>query len=149
MNFKHKTVMFFATGCYIGNISFAPGTFGSVLGLPFCFFLSKIEFSIAGLLVLIFTLSAIWVANEAEIILETKDPGSIVIDEIVGIILTLFGLPFNMASVFVGFLIFRTLDIWKPSPIRFLERKFSGGIGIVMDDVVAGIMSNLILRVIL
>jgi phosphatidylglycerophosphatase A len=149
MNFKQKSVMFIATGCYIGNISFAPGTFGSVLGLPICFFLSKTDLSIALLLTLIGILCAVWIANEAEKILKTKDPGCIVIDEIAGIILTLFGLPFNIISVTAGFLVFRTLDIWKPYPIRFLENKFSGGIGIVLDDVAAGILSNLILRILL
>ena len=149
MNFKQKSVMFIATGCYIGNISFAPGTFGSVLGLPICFFLSKTDLSMAVLLTLIAILCAIWIANEAEKILKTEDPGCIVIDEIAGIILTLFGLPFNIISVTAGFLVFRALDIWKPYPIRFLENKFSGGIGIVLDDVAAGILSNLILRVVI
>jgi phosphatidylglycerophosphatase A len=147
MNFKQKSVIFIATGCYIGNISFAPGTFGTVLGLILCFFLSKIDFSIAVLLTLIFILCAIWIANEAEKILKTEDPGCIVIDEIAGIILTLSGLPFNITSVTAGFLVFRALDIWKPYPIRWLENKSSGGIGIVLDDVAAGILSNLILRV--
>jgi phosphatidylglycerophosphatase A len=141
--------MFLATGCYIGNISFAPGTFGSVLGLLLCFFLSKIDFSIAVFLTLIFILSAIWVANEAEKIVGEEDPGCIVIDEIAGIILTLSGLPFNITSMTVGFLVFRALDIWKPYPIRLLESKFSGGIGIVLDDVAAGILSNVFLRVFL
>lgn len=141
--------MFLATGCYIGNISFAPGTFGSVFGLLLCFFLSKIDFSIAVLLTLIFILSAIWIAGEAEKILGEEDPGCIVIDEIAGIILTLSGLPFNITSMTAGFLIFRALDIWKPYPIRLLENKFSGGIGILLDDVVAGILSNVILRVFL
>jgi phosphatidylglycerophosphatase A len=149
MNFKQKSVIFIATGCYIGNISFAPGTFGSVLGLPICFFLSKTDLSMAVLLTLIAILCAIWIANEAEKILKTEDPGCIVIDEIAGIILTLFGLPFNIISVTAGFLVFRALDIWKPYPIRFLENKFSGGIGIVLDDVAAGILSNLILRVVI
>jgi len=139
--------MFLATGCYIGNISFAPGTFGSVLGLPLCYFLSKIDFSIAVLLTLIFILCAIWIANEAEKVFKSKDPGCIVIDEIAGIILTLFGLPFNIISVTAGFLVFRVLDIWKPFPIRLLENRFSGGIGIVLDDVVAGMLSNLIIRI--
>jgi phosphatidylglycerophosphatase A len=149
MNFKQKSVLFLATGCYIGNISFAPGTFGSVLGLSLCFFLSKIDFSIAVLLTIIFILCAIWIANEAEKIIDIEDPGCIVIDEIAGIILTLSGLPFNITSVVLGFLVFRALDIWKPYPIRLLENKFSGGIGIVLDDVAAGILSNLILRFLL
>ncbi|MBW1827572.1 MAG: phosphatidylglycerophosphatase A [Deltaproteobacteria bacterium] len=131
MNYKQKSVMFFATGCFIGNISFAPGTFGSILGLALCF--------------LIFF--AIWIAREAEIILKAEDPGCIVIDEMAGMLVTLIGLPFNMIYVFSGFIIFRILDIWKPYPIRFLERKLSGGVGIVMDDIVAGILGNIILRV--
>jgi phosphatidylglycerophosphatase A len=149
MNFKQKSVIFIATGCYIGNITFAPGTFGTALGLLLCFFLSKIDYSMAVLLTLIFILCAIWIANEAEKILKIKDPGCIVIDEIAGIILTLSGLPFNITSVTAGFLVFRALDIWKPYPIRLLENKFSGGIGIVLDDVAAGILSNLILRFLL
>jgi len=141
--------MFLATGCFIGNISFAPGTFGSILGLPLCFFMSKIGFSAAVLLTLIFILCAIWIAQEAEKILKRKDPGCIVIDEIAGMILTLTGLPFNIISVTAGFFLFRILDIWKPYPIRLFERKFSGGVGVVMDDVAAGFFSNLVLRVLL
>jgi len=147
MNYKQKSVMFFATGCFIGNISFAPGTFGSILGLALCFLLSKIELTVAVVLTILFVFFAIWMAHEAEIILKAKDPGCIVIDEIAGMLVTLIGLPFNMISVFAGFLIFRILDIWKPHPIRFLERKLSGGVGIVMDDIVAGVLGNIILRV--
>jgi phosphatidylglycerophosphatase A len=147
MNYKQKSVMFFATGCFIGNISFAPGTFGSILGLSLCFFLSKIEFAIAAGLTILFVFFAIWMAHEAQIILKTEDPGCIVIDEMAGMAVTLIGLPFNMIFVLTGFLIFRILDIWKPYPIRLLERKLSGGVGIVMDDIVAGILGNIILRV--
>jgi len=149
MNFKQKLVMFLATGCFIGNISFAPGTFGSILGLPLCFLMSKIGFSSAVLLTVIFILSAIWIAHHAEKLLKTKDPGCIVIDEIAGMTLTLTGLPFNIITVISGFFLFRILDIWKPYPIRLFERKFSGGIGIVMDDVAAGFFSNLVLRLML
>ena len=147
MNYKQKSVLFFATGCFIGNISFAPGTFGSILGLALCFLLSKIEFAFAAVLTILFVFFSIWMAHEAEKILKTEDPGCIVIDEIAGRVITLLGLPFNMVSVFGVFLIFRILDIWKPHPIRFLERKLSGGVGIVMDDIVAGILGNIILRV--
>lgn len=142
--------MFFATGCFTGNISFAPGTFGSILGLPLCFFLSKLDFSVAFLLTSIFILFAIWIAQEAEKILKTKkDPGCVVIDEIAGMLVTLTGLPFNIVSVVAGFFLFRVLDIWKPYPIRFFDKKLSGGVGIVMDDVAAGIVSNLVLRMFL
>ena len=149
MNFKQKSVMFLATGCFIGNISFAPGTFGSILGLPLCFLLSKIDLSVAVPLTIIFVFFAIWIAQEAWKILKAEDPGCIVIDEIAGLMITFIGLPFNIISAVAGFLIFRVLDILKPYPIRFFERKLSGGIGIVMDDVAAGICSNIILRVLL
>lgn len=139
--------MFIATGCFIGNISFAPGTLGSILGLALCFLLSKIEFWVAVGLTILFVLFAMWMAHEAETILKAEDPGCIVIDEMAGMLVTLIGLPFNMISVLTGFLVFRILDILKPYPIRFLERKLSGGIGIVMDDIAAGIMGNIILRV--
>jgi len=149
MNFKQKSVVFLATGGYIGNLSFAPGTFGSALGLFLCYFLSKIGLLLSLFLTIAFIFCAMWIAHEAEKILQTKDPGCIVIDEIAGMILTLFGLPFNMMTLILGFVLFRVLDIWKPYPIRFLDKNLSGGVGIVMDDVAAGILSNLVLRIIL
>ena len=138
--------MCLATGCYIGNISFAPGTLGSVLGLFLCYFLSKIGILPSLFLSMTFVFCAMWIAHEAEKILQTKDPGNIVIDEIAGMILTLIGLPFNIIMIVSGFILFRALDIWKPYPIRFFDKKLSGGIGIVMDDVAAGILSNFVLR---
>jgi len=146
MNFTQKAVMFLATGCFVGNISFAPGTFGSILGLPLCFFLSKIDLSVAAVLTVLLILFSVWVAGEAEKILGEKDPGAIVIDEIAGIVVTLIGLPLNLFLMVAGFLIFRVLDIFKPYPIRLLEKHFSGGAGIVLDDVAAGICGNLLLR---
>ena len=61
----------------------------------------------------------------------------------------LIGLPFNLRSVVIGFIIFRAFDIFKPYPIRRMERRLSGGVGVVLDDVVAGIYSNLVLRLVL
>ena len=141
--------MCLATGCYIGNISFAPGTFGSVLGLVLCYFLSKIGILPSLFIAVSFVFCAMWIAHEAEKILQTKDPGCIVIDEIAGMILTLIGLPFNITTIVAGFLVFRGLDIWKPYPIRFFDQQLSGGIGVVMDDVAAGILSNIVLRILL
>ncbi len=146
MSFKHKSVMCIATGCFIGNISFAPGTLGSIPGLLICFLLSRIELPVAVLFVVIFIIFAVWIAQEAENLIKKKDPSCIVIDEIAGLMVTLTGLPFNIYTVSAGFIIFRALDILKPYPIRALERNLSGGTGIVMDDVVAGIMGNLTVR---
>jgi phosphatidylglycerophosphatase A len=146
MNCREKPVMFLATGCFVGNMPVAPGTFGSVMGLPLCFLLSGIGFSTAVFLSAVFILFAVWVAHAAEKIVKTKDPGCIVIDEIAGILVAFLGLPFTVSTAIAGFMTFRFFDILKPFPIRYLEVKLPGGAGIVMDDVMAGIYSNLVLR---
>ena len=138
--------MVLATGFFAGYIPFAPGTFGSIVGLSLCFLLSKAKLSVAILFILIFIFFAIWISNKAEKILKQNDPGCIVIDEIAGIMLTFLGLPFNIISVAAGFLTFRFFDILKPFPIRYMEKRFTGGTGIVLDDLAAGIFSNLVLR---
>ena len=149
MNFKDKSVMMLATGFFVGYIPFAPGTFGTIVGLLLCFLLSKTKLSVAILFILIFIFFAIWISNRAEKILKQNDPGCIVIDEIAGIMVALLGLPFNTITVAAGFLTFRFFDILKPFPIRYIERKFAGGTGIVMDDLAAGVYSNIILRLLL
>ena len=128
---------------------FAPGTFGTLPGLPICWLLSRIDLSITVFLIFLTIPIAIWISGKAEQILGKKDPGCIVIDEIVGMIVALAGLPFNAITVGLGFVIFRLLDITKPFPISFLERRFKGGTGIVLDDVAAGIIANITLRIIL
>ncbi|MBT8356880.1 MAG: phosphatidylglycerophosphatase A [Deltaproteobacteria bacterium] len=148
MNFKEKVVLFIATGCFIGKIPFAPGTFGSLAGILPCFILSKTGELVAIFCLVVFIIFSIWIANDAEKILNKKDPGSIVIDEIAGMAVTLIGLPFNVFYVATGFIVFRVLDISKPFPIRYIEKRMPGGAGIVLDDVAAGIIANVILRMI-
>ena len=147
MNFKEKSVLYFATGSFVGYIPFAPGTFGTALGLFFCFILSFIDPVVSFVLVLLFILFATWIAHRAEKIIKKKDAGCIVIDEIAGIMVTLIGLQFHIGSALAGFIIFRFFDILKPFPVRTIERRLTGGAGIVADDVVAGLLSNIVLRV--
>ena len=141
--------MFLATGFYAGNLPVAPGTFGSLIGLALCFGLAANPLPLAIILAVLLILFAIWIANAAEKILKRSDPGCIVIDEIAGMVVTLIGLPFNFATAVTGFILFRILDILKPFPIRILDKRVSGGLGIVADDVVAGIFANLLLRILL
>jgi phosphatidylglycerophosphatase A len=149
MKLRDNAVMFLATGFYIGNLPFAPGTFGSLIGLPLCFALTGISLAPAMLGTLFFILFAVCIADAAEKILKQSDPGCIVIDEIAGMMVTLIGLPFNPITVVIGFIIFRILDILKPFPIRNLDKRIPGGLGVVADDVAAGIIANLLLRIII
>jgi len=109
MNSRNSAAHFIATGCFIGNIPFAPGTFGSVLGLPLCFFLSFVDFPSAVICCVLLILLAIWAAHETEKMLNTKDPGCIVIDEIAGMVVTLVGLPFTLKTAIIGFIF---SDFW-------------------------------------
>jgi phosphatidylglycerophosphatase A len=146
MKFRERTVLFLATGFFIGTVPFAPGTFGSIIGLPICFLISRLDILIAVICTILFIFFAIWMAAVAEKVLKKKDAGEIVIDEIAGLIVTFIGIPFTLKTVIVGFIIFRAFDILKPFPIGTLERKVAGGPGIVLDDVLAGLYANLILR---
>ena len=146
MKFRERAVLFLATGFFIGTVPFAPGTFGSIIGLPICFLISRLDILIGVICTVLFILFAIWVAAAAEKVLKKRDAGEIVIDEIAGLIVTFIGLPFTLKTVIAGFIIFRTFDILKPFPIRFLEKKVAGGSGVVLDDVLAGLYGNLILR---
>jgi phosphatidylglycerophosphatase A len=146
MNFRQRAVLFVATGFYVGNVPIAPGTIGSLIGLPPCFLLSQINLLLAISFILLFVFFAVWIASRAEKILEKEDPGKIVIDEIAGLLVTFIGVPFTWTTASVGFVLFRAFDILKPFPIRALEQRITGGAGVVLDDVLAGIYANLILR---
>ncbi|MDO9263299.1 MAG: phosphatidylglycerophosphatase A [Desulfosalsimonadaceae bacterium] len=138
-----------ATCGFIGKIPFAPGTFGSIPGLLFYLLLSRVDpFTAAGCITG-FVFLAVWIAGKAEQSLKLKDPGCIVIDEIAGMAATFFALPLNLYLGVIGFVLFRVLDILKPFPIGYLDRNLKGGFGVVMDDVAAGIISNLVLHALL
>lgn len=136
-----------ATGCRIGYVPVAPGTFGSLEGLMASWLLSRTSPAAALVLTLVFIALAVWVSHEAEGVLGRKDPGCVVIDEVAGMMVTLVGLPFTWITAGLGFLLFRILDILKPPPVRNLQDGLPGGLGIVMDDVAAGILANLMLRI--
>lgn len=147
MTFRDRVVLFLATGFGVGCIPLAPGTFGSILGLPLGFLLAGMAIPVAIAAVAVFIVGAVWIANEAEKQLKQSDPGIIVIDEIAGMAVALIGLPVDLTIALIGFVIFRILDILKPFPIRFLDQHLNGGWGVVLDDVAAGIITNMVLRI--
>ena len=149
MNSRQKIVLFLATGGYLGHVPIAPGTFGSLPGLLICLGMSGISLRYAILFALVLTGVAIGIAQQAKELIGGKDPSSIVIDEIAGMTVTLLGIPLTPFSLILGFLAFRGFDILKPFPIRLLDQKVPGGAGIVLDDVMAGVYGNLLIRIVL
>jgi phosphatidylglycerophosphatase A len=141
-----KVILFFATGTYLGYLPIAPGTFGTLWGLPLAWALTFASTSMALIILLVAILAATWVSARAQVILERHDPGLIVIDEVVGMAVALWGLEWNLKTVVVGFLLFRLADIVKPPPIRQIDNAIKGGLGVVLDDVAAGVLVNLLLR---
>ena len=146
MKLQDTAAIFLATGAYVGKIPFAPGTFGSLWGIPAAYLLSKMSVWTALLATGSFILVSIIVAHRAVQLLGQEDPGCVVIDEVAGMMVTLVAIPFHPVTAAAGFVVFRLLDILKPFPIRTLERRIPGGTGVVLDDVAAGLMANLLLR---
>ncbi|MFZ5569777.1 MAG: phosphatidylglycerophosphatase A [Thermodesulfobacteriota bacterium] len=143
---KHQLILLLATGFHSGRMPVAPGTFGSLAGLALCYLLSVMPALKSIPVLIIFICLSMWIAGEAETLLGAKDPGSIVIDEVAGMAVTLTGLPFTPANALAGFVLFRFFDILKPFPIRQLEKRIPGGIGVVLDDLLAGVYALLVLR---
>lgn len=146
MNLRDRSALFLATGFGLGRLPKAPGTFGSLLGLPLWLGLSRLEAPAAWGVLAFFIGFAVWISQRAERLLGAKDPGAIVIDEVAGMAVTLMGIAPSAHAALAGFVVFRTLDIAKPPPIRTLERRLKGGVGVVCDDVVAGVLGNVLLR---
>jgi phosphatidylglycerophosphatase A len=144
-----KIIMFLATGAYFGKIPFAPGTWGTLVGLPICYGQSFMTWPVQFMIIIFFMPIAAWISGQAEQNFGKKDPGAIVIDEIAGIMITLAYVPFTFLNVIAGFLLFRFFDILKPYPISKAEDYFQGGTAVLMDDVIAGIFARVILEIFL
>jgi len=137
--------LFIATCAYVGYAPIAPGTFGSAIGLA-VFYVVRHQRSTTVEVAVIVALAAVglWSATEAEHHFGGIDPGPVVIDEVIGMLITLAFIPVNMAGAIVAFLIFRFLDVVKPWPARRLEQ-LPGGFGVVLDDMMAGVYGNVMM----
>jgi len=125
MNSRDKAVIWLATGFGAGRVPFAPGTFGSILGLPLGWALSGLEPGVTFMVLSLFSVAAIWIAGRAEAILQRKDAAAVVIDEIAGMAIALAGMPFTLFNAAAGFAAFRILDIVKPFPARLIDTRMS------------------------
>jgi phosphatidylglycerophosphatase A len=142
----HRLGLFVATCGYLGYVPVAPGTFGSALGLA-VFFAVRSSGSVAleiGVVVLVFVVG-LWCGTIAEHHFGGVDPGPVVLDEVLGMLITLALLPVNTTGAIVGFIVFRVLDVLKPWPSAQFER-LPGGLGVMADDAMAAIYGNLVMR---
>jgi phosphatidylglycerophosphatase A len=137
---------FIASGGFLGYSPIAPGTVGSILGVLLYIPLSGLPHSYYALFLLLVSILSIKVAGRAERSFGKKDCQVIVIDEVVGVFFTMSLLPSTFIYLITGFLIFRVIDIAKPFPARWIDRNLEGGKSVVLDDIVAGVYSNLALR---
>lgn len=127
----------------------ASGTVGTVAAIPFYLLLARLPLSLYLVTLVTFCWMSCWVSGQAEVIFQEKDSGKIVIDEVVGYLVTMTAAPVSWKGVVLGFLLFRFFDITKIPPARFFDRRVKNGYGVVMDDVIAGLYSCMLLQLIL
>lgn len=131
---------------YVGYFPIAPGTAGSLAAVPLFLLIRWLGIPAVelGAIVAVFMVG-VWAASQTEVALGRKDPGIVVIDEVLGMLITLALLPASTPVILLGFLLFRALDVIKPFPAAQLEH-LHGGLGIMADDAIAGLYSYLLLR---
>jgi len=137
---------FFALGAGSGLAPVAPGTFGTVAAIPLLFIMPANPLFYIAITVAMFVLG-IHLCDSCTSYLQTHDHPAIVWDEWVGLLVAMFMVPVNVVTVILGFALFRFFDVLKPWPIGF--KQVSGGLGIMIDDVLAGVMAVLVMHVIL
>ena len=147
-NFSGKISLTLSTWFGTGLLPVAPGTFGTIAAVPLVFGLACLG-TVPGVFIIAMVAAvAIWTSGRSEALLRRNDPSEVVIDEVAGFLLTMFLLPLSGLTLGLGFILFRVFDILKPYPIKQAE-KLRGGLGIVMDDLMAGIYAHLCVRLIL
>ena len=147
-DFSGKISLILSTCFGTGLLPVAQGTFGTIAAVPLVFGLACLGTVPRGFIIAMVVAVAIWTSDRSEELLGNHDPSEVVIDEVAGFLLTMFLLPLSWLTLGLGFILFRVFDIFKPYPIKQAE-KLRGGLGIVMDDLVAGIYAHLCVRLIL
>ena len=144
---KKGIACWIATCGPIGEIGTAPGSFGSLVAVPFVLLASD-KPVLFFLILLAFVFVGIWSSTIAARDFGQQDPSKVVIDEVCGMMVSFLLIPINWKILVAGFIGFRFFDIVKPFPIRIFER-FPSGFGIVLDDLAAGVFTNLLLHLLI
>lgn len=135
-----------AVGFGSGLAPKAPGTFGTLAAVPLYYFLSFLSVEIYLAVIVIGSLVGIWICHITSRDMGVHDHKAIVWDEFIGYWITMLMVPFSIQWAIVGFILFRFFDIVKPYPICWLDKKVDGGLGIMIDDIVAGLFAGLSLQ---
>jgi phosphatidylglycerophosphatase A len=139
-------VHFLAFGFGSGLSPKAPGTMGTLAAIPLYLLLMNLPLTSYLLAVLLISVAGIWICGESSRRLGVHDHGGIVWDEFAGFLLTMTAAPQGWQWIVLGFALFRLFDIWKPWPVRVADRQLHGGLGIMLDDILAGIYAWLVLQ---
>ena len=140
----NRTVMtnpvhFLAFGFGSGLAPIAPGTFGTIMAIPLYLLMMQLSLVPYLILVAVVCITGIWICDKSSKLLGVHDHGGIVWDEFAGFFITMIAAPAGWLWIVIGFALFRLFDIWKPWPISLLDKKVDGGLGIMVDDIVAGV----------
>lgn len=135
-----------ATVAFVGFVPLAPGTAGSIVGVVLVWVLKTIPLPLYGLVTLCLGIGAWWACDMSSQIFKKADPPQIVIDEIVGFMVTMIAIPVTGYWLVLGFLVFRFFDVVKPFPISWINDRLKNGCGILLDDVMAGVFGNIVLQ---
>jgi phosphatidylglycerophosphatase A len=146
MTFINKLI---STFFYVGFLPKLPGTFGTLAGAILYFFINYLYYpsdSTLLFITIVIIVVSIVTSHYSIEIFNSKDPLCVVIDEVAGIFVAMLFVPFSIINLIIAFFLFRLFDVWKPLFVRTLEN-LPGGLGITMDDVGAGLISNLLIQI--
>lgn len=140
-------ILLLASNAGLGYAPIASGTFGSLMGIPFFYYMSCFGWPLQLLTLVAVCFLSCWVSDQAGKIYGEADDGRIVIDELAGYLVTVSFLPFSWPTAILGFFWFRLFDIIKPRPADWFDREMKNGVGVTLDDLVAGVYAAIALRI--
>jgi phosphatidylglycerophosphatase A len=149
VNFKEllkRPACFLGLGFGSGLAPIAPGTFGTLAAIPIYLLMQSLSLTLYLVLTTLAFIVGIWICQQSADWLGKEDPSAVVWDEIVGYLITMIAAPTGWLWIVLGFVFFRFFDILKPWPINLADREIHGGLGIMVDDVIAGIFAGILLQ---
>ena len=145
-----KLFTFIATGAYFGYSPYAPGTVGTLWGAAIVFLTASWPlYAKAAIIAASFAVSVIAAGQAEKAFGGVKDPSQIVCDEVCGFLVAFFLIPFTVFNLILVFILFRFFDIVKPYPVNFIDKRLGGGLGITLDDVMAGVYANIAAQIVI